>query len=454
MHDFRLKKYQESNLTPQNFTLKDLDLKEQTNHNNDNDSMQEKYLKNWIDKQNKNQSDIQVDIKPKKIQTPPPFNFQLKEEKLEPRKKIKNKNKISLLREEKKPSHQSLLDKITEEESQKINKFIYTGNILRKIAKLCLILSQEQVSEIFKYLSTLEIETITREMLQIKSINKAEARKIYIDFHDYFKNYEKKEKEGPKAVKAMLVKAFGEKKARTIMRKSIPDHFHKPFEFLNRVENDQIWNLIKTQHPSAIAMILHFLDKKKVIKILEFIPIDLKKSIISKMAYEREFNQEIIEQTEHSIKEKLKIEGKQKTYSTDGKQILANILKHLDEEKEESILTLMDLKEPQLKEEIEEKMFNIDIILQISDDHMHLLLNDMRNEKIALFLKGKDFEIREKILSNISKRRQKLIEEEIEFLGKVPRNDVEKMNEEFLNLIKEKKETNSIIILKKNEKVY
>lgn len=74
-------------------------------------------------------------------------------------------------------------------------------------------------------------------------------------------------------------------------------------------------------------------------------------------------------------------------------------------------------------------------------------MRDYGDSEIALILKGKPEEIRQKLLANVSERRRVLIEDESLHLGTVKRSDVEKATKEFLKYLQEQVLEGKLILL-------
>jgi len=70
-----------------------------------------------------------------------------------------------------------------------------------------------------------------------------------------------------------------------------------------------------------------------------------------------------------------------------------------------------------LSESIREKLYTSEMLLTLSDRHLADLLREFSDHEIALFLKGKDQSLRERVLRVLSKRRGESISEEYAHLG-------------------------------------
>jgi flagellar motor switch protein FliG len=103
-------------------------------------------------------------------------------------------------------------------------------------------------------------------------------------------------------------------------------------------------------------------------------------------------------------------------------------------------------KDPQLAEEIRKLMFVFEDIIYIDDRGMQTLLKEVPNDKLVMALKTAPEEIKEKIFKNISKRASDLLKEDLESMGPVKLSDVEKAQQEIINVAKRLESEGKIMI--------
>ena len=86
-------------------------------------------------------------------------------------------------------------------------------------------------------------------------------------------------------------------------------------------------------------------------------------------------------------------------------------------------------------EHIRDRLFTVDVVFYMSEQDLQSVMREFSEEEIAVVVKGKTQEIRERILDNISTRRRNMVGEEGERLGAMKRLDVEKATREFVSYI-------------------
>jgi flagellar motor switch protein FliG len=118
----------------------------------------------------------------------------------------------------------------------------------------------------------------------------------------------------------------------------------------------------------------------------------------------------------------------------------------MDKTSEQNIMARVEEKDPQLAEEIRKLMFVFEDIVYIDDRGMQTLLKEVPNDKLVMALKTAPDEIKEKIFRNISKRASDLLKEDLESMGPVKLSDVEKAQQEIINVAKRLESEGKIMI--------
>jgi flagellar motor switch protein FliG len=130
----------------------------------------------------------------------------------------------------------------------------------------------------------------------------------------------------------------------------------------------------------------------------------------------------------------------------DGPGALAAILKQADISFGEGLVKEMRLGDPELAEEIRERLYTLDDIVDADDRALQDKLRGMDDRVIALLLKGRSAPFREKILSNVTDNRRQAVEEESAWLGPVWRRDADAEGRKFLEWFRSARERGEIVM--------
>jgi flagellar motor switch protein FliG len=114
-------------------------------------------------------------------------------------------------------------------------------------------------------------------------------------------------------------------------------------------------------------------------------------------------------------------------------------------QEESSLLESLRDDNEDIAEQVEQRLYSIDIIHDLADDQLERVLRRVDDQEIALLLKGKAEGFRGKMLRNLSERRQRIVVDEYHNLGPVRRSDVEQANKDFVELLKRLAEEGEIV---------
>jgi flagellar motor switch protein FliG len=334
------------------------------------------------------------------------------------------------------------------DESSSLRGFLkkgIAGNPYRKAAKLLLLLGKEQAARILAHFSTDEIEKITREIAGIKRIDKEEA-KLLLDQFGKAEDKAKAVSGGVEVARSMLEKAFGRDKGDALLEKVIPFGGEKPFSFLEEIESQQIFLLLRRESAAVIAIVLSFLSRKKSGEIVKMLSPSLQVETVRRLARMERVSPSVVASIEMKLQERLHAQGRVVTEEVDGQAVLASILKQMNFREGERILDTLGEGDVALKEQISKRLFTVEDLLRISDRDMQRVLRDFEDREIALLMTEQNDEVKEKLFSCISDRRKLFVQSELEILGPLRRDEVDKARNDFLAYVRRLVERGEIVL--------
>ena len=155
---------------------------------------------------------------------------------------------------------------------------------------------------------------------------------------------------------------------------------------------------------------------------------------------------EVLGNVAETLRERLRRQGKIVTEEIDGRAALADILRYVSTDKEDEILDELAKYDEDLSSDIRERLLTIDDLFRIRDSDFQAILRDFSDNEIAVVLKGKSEDIRDRFFENLSERRRLLVTEEMERLGPMRRSEVGEATKEFLLYIRDLEEEGRVVI--------
>jgi flagellar motor switch protein FliG len=323
---------------------------------------------------------------------------------------------------------------------------------LAKAARFLLLLGTEEASKVLTHLSPREVEALSREIIKVKTMDSVEANDILAEFGWLVKTKGYAIEGGAETAEKMLQAAFGPDKARELIRRAVPGSL-RPFRFLAEFEPRELQIILKEESPQVVAVVLPYLDPKRASGLLERLPEELRIEVVKRVAHLEKVSPEILRRVEEGLKERIRKVGTISTEELDGKAALAGILRHVDPRLEESVLAALEEESPELSRSVRERLFTMDDLLRVPDRDLQKALRNFADRDLALLLKGRNQDFKDKLLGNVSQNRKALILDEYSILGAVRREDADEAAREFLAFLKAAWEGGDLVLEGEDELV-
>lgn len=320
----------------------------------------------------------------------------------------------------------------------------YTG--VQKAAILLIALGPEKSANIFKHLKEDEIEELTLEIANTRSVSPQTKEAVLEEFYQVCLAQQYIAEGGIGYAKELLDKALGEEQAQIVITKLTASLQVRPFEFVRKTDPSQVLNFIQEEHPQTIAMILSYLSAGQAAMILGSLPPEKQADVAKRIALMDRTSPDVIKEVESVLERKLASLANQDYTIVGGVDAIVNILNTVDRGTEKHIMESLEIEEPELADEIRKKMFVFEDILLLDDRAIQRVLREVDNNDLEIALKGSNEEVKSVVLKNLSKRLAAMIEEDIEFMGPVRMKDVEEAQQKIVAIIRKLEDSAEIVI--------
>ena len=317
---------------------------------------------------------------------------------------------------------------------------------IQKAAILLIALGPEKSATIFKHLKEEEIEELTLEIANTRSITPQVKDEVIDEFYQVCLAQQYIAEGGISYAKELLEKALGSDKAMDVIGKLTASLQVKPFEFVRKTDPSQLLNFIQDEHPQTIALILSYLSAAQSALIVSALPPDRQADVAKRIAVMDRTSPDVIKEVEKVLESKLASLVNQEYTIIGGVDAVVDILNTVDRGTEKHIMETLEIEEPELADEIRKKMFVFEDILLLDDRAIQRVLRDVDNNDLGLALKGANEQVQTTIFNNLSKRLAVMIKEDMEFMGPVRMKDVEEAQQKIVNIIRKLEDTGEIII--------
>lgn len=316
----------------------------------------------------------------------------------------------------------------------------------QKAAILLITLGKDEAAQIYKFLTEDEIEQLTLEIANLKKIDSDVKESILNEFYQVCVAQNYLTEGGVKYAKDVLEEALGSEKAVDLINKLTSSLQVRPFDFARKADPSQLLNFIQYEHPQTVALILSYLKPQQAAAILAELPQQKQVDVAKRIAMMDRTSPDVIKEVERVLEKKLSSTVTTDFATTGGIQGVVDILNSTDRGTEKYILDTLEDKEGELADEIKKRMFVFEDIANLDGRSIQKFLREVDNNDLAVALKGSTEEVTKVIFSNMSKRMQEMIKEDMDFMGPVRLRDVEESQQKIVAVIRKLEDAGEIVI--------
>ena len=316
----------------------------------------------------------------------------------------------------------------------------------QKAAILLIALGPERSSGIFKHLKEEEIEELTLEIANTRSVTPAVKEAVIDEFYEVCLAQQYIAEGGIGYAREILEKSLGTEKALDVIGRLTASLQVKPFEFVRKTDASQLINFIQDEHPQTVALILSYLSAQQSAMIISALPPDRQADVAKRIAVMDRTSPDVIKEVEKVLESKLASLVNQDYTIIGGVDSVVEILNSVDRGTEKHIMESLEIEEPELADEIRKKMFVFEDVLLLDDRAIQRVLRDVDNNDLGIALKGANEQVQNAIFNNLSKRLATMIKEDMEFMGPVRMKDVEEAQQKIVNIIRKLEDAGEIVI--------
>jgi len=312
-------------------------------------------------------------------------------------------------------------------------------------AILLMSLGEAEAAAILKHMGPKEVQRVGAAMARTADVTKELVYEVVSSFLD---EVEGKASLGGSEdyIKGLLTSALGEDKASQVIDRILFGHSSKGLESMKWMEPKAIAEMIRTEHPQIVAIVLSYLDPDQSGSVLSLLPERTRADTIMRIATLDGIQPAALNELDMILDKQFSGNNAIQSSSVGGMKSAANILNFMDGSVESEIMDEIKEADAELGQSIEDLMFVFENIGDIDDRGIQSLLREVSSDTLMLALKAADEIIKEKIFKNMSKRASEMLRDDLEARGPVKLSDVEGAQKEVLAVVRRMMETGEIAI--------
>ena len=296
---------------------------------------------------------------------------------------------------------------------------------------------EEAATEIMRHMSAKEVQQVGEAMASISKLTNAQVESVLADFHEDSAEINPLGLEAPDFTRRVMTSALGQDKAQNILSQVLekPDE-HNGVEALQWMAPKAIAEVLEEEHPQIAATVMTQLYDEQAAKVLELLPEEIRKDVILRIARMEELDPRAMEELDRVLESQLGKLQRTPPRKVMGPDNLAAILNATDSQLEQEMLDALTSVDEELSDDVKEKMFIFDSLMQLDDKGFQRLVREVAQENLLTALKGVDDVLAERFFNNMSERAAEILREDMDASGPVKLADVEAAQKEIVRTAK------------------
>lgn len=326
-----------------------------------------------------------------------------------------------------------------------------TGEV--KAAVFLTLLGEDLAADVMKSMDPKDVQKIGRVISRQTDVTPEEVGSVLIDFNDRTTAGMGMSLGGKEYVQKVLTKAIGTEKTSRVME-HIATSEEGWLDTIKWMDPRAIAQMLRSDHPQTIALILIHLDAELNSQVLSFFPDALRSDVLHRMATLEEIPPGVMKELGDVIHEEMARVGTAAGRKVGGIKLVADLLNQMGPSQEQIILGSIGKSNPELAEQIRKLMFVFEDLVNLDDRNLQEVLKEVSKEQLTISLKAAKEEVKDKFFKNMSQRAVDLLKDDLDALGPVKLSEVEKNQQAILKIVQRLAQEGKIVVAKAGGEVF
>jgi flagellar motor switch protein FliG len=326
----------------------------------------------------------------------------------------------------------------------------------RKAAILLSVLGEDAAAPIIRNLPPDDLERITEEIANMGQIPMEATIEVLEEYQKLMSAQEFLAVGGQDVAVRLLVKAFGENGARSMVERLNQSDESKSFkiETLRKADPQQLARFLVGEHSQTKALVLSHLDAKQASALLMRLEPEARADCVRRLANLGHFSPDVAAKVSSVLNRRLRSTGDQTKKAGTGFRNIAEMMNRLDPTTAREILDNIEREEPKLAINIRDLMFTFDNFLEVPEQEMRELMSSIDKKTLTIALKGANEDLRSHFYRTMSSRAVDMMKEDSEVMGPVRSKDVAKAQGEIVAIARKLEAEGKIVLKSEGEDEY
>jgi len=316
----------------------------------------------------------------------------------------------------------------------------------QRAAVLMLLLGEQQASEIIKYLDPKEVQALGGAMVSVSDVSQEAVNVILDDFVATIKKQSSLGLGTTEYVEKVFRRALGDDKAASVLGRIMPGSGTKGLEILQWMDARAIAEMIKTEHPQVIAIILSVLEYQVAADVLNFLPPNVRPEVIQRVAMLETVQPSAMDELEAIMKKQFSNNSTAQSSSFGGIKAAAQIMNATKTELEAAVMSGLEKIDADLMQRIQDNMFTFENLVSVDNKGIQVLMRNVEPDLLMIAMKGASDDAKNRFFDNMSERARGMFRDDMEAKGPVRLADVEDTQKKIMRIARELSDSGELML--------
>ncbi|WAJ69319.1 flagellar motor switch protein FliG [Catenovulum adriaticum] len=317
---------------------------------------------------------------------------------------------------------------------------------VEKAAVLLLSLSEEDAAQILKHLEPKEVQKVGMAMASIDDFSQAKITAIHKLFIDDIQSFSTIGFQSTEFVRKALTAALGEDKAGNLIEQIVMGSGAKGLDSLKWMDSKQVANIIRNEHPQIQTIVLSYLEPEQSAEIMNQFSEKVRLDLMMRIANLEEVQPAALQELNEIMEKQFAGQAGAQAAKMGGLKAAADIMNYLDTNIEGQLMDAIREHDEEMSQQIQDLMFVFDNLADVDDRGIQAILREVQQDVLMPAIKGADESLKDKILSNMSKRAAEMLVDDLEAMGPIRISEVEAAQKEVLSVARRLSDSGEIML--------
>ena len=315
-----------------------------------------------------------------------------------------------------------------------------------KAAILLLSLSEEDAAQILKHLEPKQVQKVGMAMAALDDLSQAKISAVHNLFIEQIQSFSTIGFQSEDFIKKALTAALGEDKAASLIDQIVMGSGAKGLDSLKWMDSKQVANIIRNEHPQIQTIVLSYLEPEQSAEILSQFPEKVRLDLTMRIANLEEVQPAALQELNEIMEKQFAGQAGAQAAKMGGLKAAADIMNYLDTNVEGQLMDSIREHDEEMSQQIQDLMFVFENLMDVEDRGIQAILREVQQDVLMKAIKGTDEALKDKILSNMSKRAAELLADDLEAMGPVRISEVEAAQKEILSTARRLADSGEIML--------